>query len=104
MNLKTWADLKWGRRSALAKAIGVRPSFVIKMIAGQKKIPLTQCMPIERATNGEVTRSDLMPDTYHIHWPEYAEAQQKRAQAAPETVATAGVVADDTRLKPWNAT
>lgn len=58
------------------------------MISGEKKVPLAQCMPIERATNGAVTRRDLMPDTYLIHWPELAEPQQTQAQAAPETVAT----------------
>lgn len=62
------------------------------MISGEKKVPFTQCMPIERATGGAVTRRDLMPDTYLIHWPELAEAQANRAQAATETVASS---ADD---------
>ncbi len=91
MDLKTWADLEYGRRLALAKAIGVPPSFVLKMISGEKKVPLAQCMPIERATNGAVTRRDLMPDTYLIHWPELAETQQTQAQAATETIAAGGV-------------
>lgn len=61
------------------------------MISGEKKVPLAQCMPIERATNGEVTRRDLMPDTYLIHWPELAQTQQTPAPAAPEVVAVADV-------------
>lgn len=32
-------------------------------------------MPIERATEGAVTRRDLRPDDYHIHWPELACVQ-----------------------------
>lgn len=87
MNLKDWANKERGRGLTLARALGVQPPSVSDWATGKKKVPLAQCMPIERATNGEVTRRDLMPDTYMIHWPELAEAQQTRVQAAPETVA-----------------
>lgn len=36
-------------------------------------------MPIERATHGAVTRPDLRPDDYLIHWPELAEAHHQPA-------------------------
>ena len=89
MNLKDWANKERGRGLTLARALGVQPPAVSDWITGKKAVPFTQCMPIERATNGEVTRRDLMPDTYLIHWPELAKAQETRAQTAPETVAAA---------------
>lgn len=52
------------------------------MISGEKKVPLAQCMPIERATNGEVTRRDLMPDTYLSHWPELADIKATPTELA----------------------
>ena len=86
MNLKNWAGEERGRGLTLAKALGVQPPSVSDWITGKKPVPLAQCMPIERATGGAVTRRDLMPDTYLIHWPELDEAQQTPAQAAPESV------------------
>lgn len=72
MNLKNWAGEERGRGLTLAKALGVQPPSVSDWITGKKPVPLAQCMPIERATGGAVTRRDLMPDTYLIHWPELA--------------------------------
>lgn len=46
-------------------------------------------MPIERATDGVVTRRDLRPDDYLIHWPELAQQQAQPEQPAIETVADA---------------
>ena len=91
MNLNEWAGMVRGRGLTLAKALGVQPPSVSDWITGKKPVPLAQCMPIERATGGAVTRRDLMPDTYLIHWPELAEPQQTPAQAAPESVATAAL-------------
>lgn len=76
MELKTWVETKRGRGGALAKAIGVPPSFVSKMVSGDKPVPLGQCMPIERATGGAVTRRDLRPLDYDLHWPDLAVSQQ----------------------------
>ena len=44
-------------------------------------------MPIERATEGAVTRRDLRPNDYQIHWPELTEVQASQALTAMETVA-----------------
>ena len=55
--------------------------------------PIERCIPIERATNGEVTCEELRPDRKadfaylrNLHQ-ELPVAQQTQAQAAPETVA-----------------
>lgn len=83
----------------LARAIGVPPSFVSKMVNGEKAVPFDKCMPIELATDGAVTRRDLKPDEYLKHWPELADttaqkiqphqpaAQVPRAEAATDFVA-----------------
>ena len=73
MNLNIWANQERGRRLLLAKELGVQPPTVSDWITGKKKIPLGQCMPIERATGGQVTRRDTCPDDYLIHWPELAQ-------------------------------
>lgn len=46
-------------------------------------------MPIERATEGAVTRRDLRPEDYLIHWPELAKAHTPPAPPAMENVAEA---------------
>lgn len=50
-------------------------------------VPIEQCMPIERATYGAVTRRDLRPDDWQSIWPELAQAPADTAQAATESVA-----------------
>lgn len=51
-------------------------------------------MPIERFTEGEVTRADLKPDDYLTHWPELAQAHAERAPAATELIAVATAAID----------
>lgn len=59
-----------GGRNALARLIGVSPSYVSQLIAGDRPIPVERCPAIERATSGAVTRRDLRPDDWHLIWPE----------------------------------
>ena len=53
-----------GSQKSLAKKIRVSPVFVSQMNNGVKAIPARLCIPIEDATNGEVTRYDLRPDIF----------------------------------------
>jgi len=46
-------------------------------------------MPIERATAGAVTRSNLRPDDYLTHWPELGKAQVQTTPVAIKTIAQA---------------
>jgi DNA-binding transcriptional regulator YdaS (Cro superfamily) len=87
MNLQAWVNVKRGRILFLARCIGVPASFMSKMAAGIKPVPVERCVPIERATEGAVTRRDLRPDDWHDIWPELAEAQSGKAQAAIQNVA-----------------
>lgn len=91
MNLQSYVSSQRGRAAQLAKALHVKQPTVSDWVNGKKAVPLGQCMPIERATGGAVTRRDLMPDDYLDHWPELAEAQPLLAPAATENVAESGV-------------
>ncbi len=53
-----------GGVSRLARAIGVTPPSVHQWLRGSRPIPPAQCIPIETATNGAVTRYDLRPDVF----------------------------------------
>ena len=77
-----------GGRKVLADRLGVSVAAI-----GNWKfrgVPFDQCMPIETATNGAVTRCVLRPEDHHIHWPELALGQEIRALAAIENVAVQG--------------
>jgi DNA-binding transcriptional regulator YdaS (Cro superfamily) len=52
------------------------------------------CLSIERATNGEVTRQDLRPDDYWLIWPDLPAPKQAIAPATTTPEATE-TVADD---------
>lgn len=85
MELKAWVEGERGRALRLARDICVPPSFISKMVARSKAVPIERCVPIERATNGQVTRRDLRPDDWHEIWPELANQD-----AEPITTAHAG--------------
>ena len=50
-------------------------------------VPIEQCVPIERATLGAVTRKDLRPDDWADIWPELAQVPASGQEFASETVA-----------------
>ena len=84
MKLKSWIESERGRSTALAKAIDVPPSFVSKMVSGDKAVPLERCVAIEVATHGAVTRQDLRPDDWQKIWPELAHSPTNTAPAMTE--------------------
>ena len=51
-------------RQRIAKALGVSESYVRSMCNGNRKIPGIYAIPIERATNGLVTRHETCPHLY----------------------------------------
>ena len=83
--LETAASLVGGRPE-LALLLGVSVSAI-----GNWKfrgVPFEQCMPIERATLGKISRRELRPDDWSQMWPELAVAQPEPAQAAIELIAS----------------
>lgn len=90
MELKTWLDAKNGRRIALARHLGVAPSFVQKLLlpkeVGGKDVPLERCRQIEQFTQGSVTCEEMRPDLI-------ADFEYMRQRAAPELAGSVVVTA-----------
>lgn len=55
-----------GSQRALADAIGITQPSVSEMLARGKRVPAEWCLPVERATDGRITRYQLRPDLYPI--------------------------------------
>lgn len=72
---------------ALAKFIGVPPSFVSKMCSGEKSIPAEHCKAIEQFSAGQVTCQEMRRDDWHKYWPELAQGPATPTQAATDSVA-----------------
>ena len=72
---------------ALAKAIEVPPSFVSKMVNGEKAIPAEHCKAIEQFTGGAVTCQEMRPHDWHKYWPELAVAPANVVHVATQAVA-----------------
>lgn len=87
MKFKNWVEEKRGRALAVATALGVTQPVVSDWVNGKKSIPFERCTAIERATEGAVTRKDLRPLDWQVHWPELATASANTAQTATENVA-----------------
>jgi DNA-binding transcriptional regulator YdaS (Cro superfamily) len=76
MELKSWIELKRGRAIALAVAIDVPPSFISKILKGEKAIPPEHCKAIERFTEGSVTCKEMRPNDWHKYWPESVDERR----------------------------
>ena len=53
-----------GGQVVLARSIGVTPQAVNQWVRGSRRVPAEQCLPIETATEGAVTRYELRPDVF----------------------------------------
>lgn len=74
-----------GGRGGLARLLGVSAAAIGNWKV--RGVPLEQCMPIERATNGAVTRRDLRPDDWQSIWPELAQSRAGQVPPAIEFMA-----------------
>ena len=74
MKLTDWINDVRGRSLSLAKALGVSQASASDWSTGKKGVPTERCVPIERATAGEVTRRDLRPADWGDIWPELVDA------------------------------
>lgn len=53
-----------GSQTAVAKAVQRTPQAVSEISRRGERVPPEWCLPIERATDGKVSRHDLRPDLY----------------------------------------
>lgn len=69
MNLIEYCAIR-GNQSDLAKKTGISPAFINQIARGVRSVPVRLAAAIEKATNGEVTRQEMFPDTWKEIWPE----------------------------------
>jgi DNA-binding transcriptional regulator YdaS (Cro superfamily) len=53
-----------GSQAAVARIVGVEQPSVHYILAKAEKVPAEWCIPIEKATDGQITRHQLRPDLY----------------------------------------
>jgi len=53
-----------GTQTELARRIGATQGQVSHWVVGFKPVPPNRCIPIEKATEGQVTRYELRPDIF----------------------------------------
>lgn len=87
MQFKSWVESERGRAMAVSKAIDVPPSFVSRMVSGEKAIPAEHCKAIERLSGGLVTVQEMRPDDWQKYWPIPDVALANAGFGATETVA-----------------
>jgi DNA-binding transcriptional regulator YdaS (Cro superfamily) len=87
MDFKSWVSEKRGRSITVARAIGVPPSFVSKIVKGQKAIPAEHCKAIFSLSGGVVTVQEMRPKDWQKYWPELDQAPVNTAQTAMQSVA-----------------
>ncbi|WP_239042543.1 transcriptional regulator [Citrobacter freundii] len=69
MDLKTYYDsLERGERIKLAKRLGIFLGSLSQMASGYTKIPPARALSIELATNGVVTRKEMLPTDWQKFW------------------------------------
>lgn len=85
MELSEYISAERGRGVKVASAIDVAPQEIYQWASGRRPIPIPHCVPIEQATEGEVTRKDLRPDDWHLIWPELAEVDHDRRSTDKRT-------------------
>lgn len=81
MNAIERAITALGGVSQLASAIGVGQSAISNLVARGGAPSPANCVAIERATKGAVTRKELRPDDWQSIWPELASRKPKKVEA-----------------------
>ena len=82
MKLSNYLQTKGrGSKAKLARDIRAHASDLSDWMAGKRPVPLHRCTAIEMATAGAVSRKDLRPTDWHIHWPELAPQVSEAGEA-----------------------
>lgn len=64
MKLKAYIDAGHMTQTKLAEILDVTPGMVWQWLNGHRKVDPKHAIPIEKATGGLVTRSEVRPDIY----------------------------------------
>lgn len=57
-------DKPYGSKAALAAAIGISKTWMSQLVTGREQCSPALALKIEKATNGAVTREDLLPELF----------------------------------------
>jgi len=68
--MKLPSYIKTTSQAAFAASLGVSSGLVYQWLKGIRPVAAEQCVAIEQATKGQVTRKDLRPTDWHLIWPE----------------------------------
>ena len=71
-----------GSQAALAGLLGVTKAAVNQWKTEGRRVPFEHCASIELKTAGKVTRRDLRPNDWWLHWPELITPQHPAPEAA----------------------
>ncbi|NDV73003.1 transcriptional regulator [Burkholderia cenocepacia] len=83
MDLKTYLSAERGRLVALSRAIGAHASDVSRWASGERPVPIPFGLPIERATDGQVTRPEMFSaQVIERVWPELTELAKRKPKGA----------------------
>ena len=55
-----------GGQSALGRALGIKQQLVWNWLNRTRKVPAEYAIPIEKATDGRISRHQIRPDLYPI--------------------------------------
>ena len=76
MELKKYISSARGSAKQLADQINVSPAFLSQMASGIRSVSTKNAVAIEKATKGAVSRKDLRPADWRLHWPELAKGNK----------------------------
>lgn len=102
MDLRTWLQARQPpeppRDGALGDHLGITPAAVRHKANGLRQVQLTECVPIEQFTAGQVRCEDLRPD---VEWERDADGRVVSYRVPVSMVAT--VDPDPSTVDPANA-
>ena len=73
-----------GGPSAFAKKLHVTTQAACFWRDGRRRVPVEKMAAIERLTNGQVTRRELLPESWHEVWPELKQGASTEGCAQGE--------------------
>lgn len=76
MKLSEYLQIPGNTQIDLANKVCLSQSMISQLANGLRPVPITTCVLIEQATNGQVTRKDLRPDDWLQIWPELGDERR----------------------------
>ena len=75
MLLTDYLKAERGRVAIVARRVRLHPAFVSQVANGRRPVPVDRAADFEAASDGQVRRWHMFPDTWHRVWPELIGAE-----------------------------